>query len=72
MALLHDFIYLGTLVFCIVFGEQLRKFKDVNVRKNVATVLGAAIVFMLSGLHIVHPVFMTLVNAGIILYGNPK
>ncbi|CAG0912539.1 unnamed protein product [Notodromas monacha] len=72
MALLHDFIYLGSLIFCIAFGEVLRKIKNPEKRKLVATFLGVLIVFLLSGTYIIHPILMVLVNATIITYVSQR
>lgn len=63
-----DIIYLSILFSCIGFGHILRKIKDKELQKWVATLFGFLIVFIASGRHILHPIITVLVNAFIIKY----
>ncbi|XP_068227150.1 lysophospholipid acyltransferase 7 isoform X2 [Palaemon carinicauda] len=65
-----DVIYLLLLVGCIAFGEVYRKLKDLETKKWVGTGVGLIVVLAVSGIHLLHPVFLTLANILILTYVN--
>ncbi|PSN54449.1 Lysophospholipid acyltransferase 7 [Blattella germanica] len=67
-----DVIYLALLFFSIGIGQVFRQIEDKNTKKWLSTGLGFLLVFIVSGRHILHPIFCTLVNALIILYGDRR
>ena len=70
--LLDDLIYLLLVLTTIGFGEVLRRFSNANSKQSVATAVGFAIVFIVSGFHTLHCVLTAAVNALIILFVSPK
>lgn len=67
-----DIVYMSLLIFSIVFGKFYRKIEDLTSRKNIGTLVGLLIVFIVSGIHIIHPLVAFLVNAVIISTLSPK
>jgi lysophospholipid acyltransferase 7 len=67
-----DVIYLLLLLCTIGFGEVLRRFDNANFKQSIATAIGFAVVFIVSGFHTLHCVLTAAVNALIILYVSPK
>lgn len=63
----NDVIYILLLVVNILVGPYIRKIENVQVKKKVSACLGLAIALTVSGWHVVHPLFVTLCNAAIIL-----
>lgn len=63
-----DSIYLLLLFSCIGFGHFLRQINTRQAQKWTATVFGFLIVFIASGVHILHPLITVLVNALILKY----
>lgn len=62
-----DVVYLSLLLFSIGFGYFYKQIKDPQQKKLVGTGIGILVVFIVSGIHIIHPVVCTLINTGIIL-----
>lgn len=58
-----DTVYVGVLVLSFLFSFLFRKVKHKNFKKWMSTIYGLIIVLTVSGLHIVHPIICTLVNA---------
>lgn len=69
---LEDIIYLLLLLFCMVFGAYYRKIENVDTKKNVGTLLGLSIVIIVSGIHTIHLLITTFINAYLILYKNKR
>ncbi|XP_022187440.1 lysophospholipid acyltransferase 7 [Nilaparvata lugens] len=69
---LDDIIYLLILFSCIGFGHFFRQIKDKENQKWIATGVGFLVVFLVSGRHILHPIFCTAINALIIIYGDKR
>ncbi|XP_063904142.1 lysophospholipid acyltransferase 7 [Zophobas morio] len=67
-----DVIYLSLLFFSIGFGYYYRTIKDQDLKKNVGTIVGILLTFIVSGVHILHSFVTILVNTLIILYVNKK
>lgn len=63
---LTDFAYVGLLLISIVAGYFVHCIKDVRHRRAYCTALGAALVFIVSGRHAIHPCVVSVVNAFII------
>lgn len=61
-----DIIYLSLLFASIGFGKVLRNIRCPYIKKNVATGIGLLIILIASGVHVIHPIVFTLVNAIII------
>lgn len=58
-----DTVYVGFLVLSFLFSFLFRKVKHKNVKKWMSTICGIIIILAVSGLHTVHPIICTLVNA---------
>lgn len=69
---LEDIIYLALLIFTIVFGYYYRALTDPALKRNVGTAVGLFVVFMVSGVHIIHPIITTIIGALIILYVDKR
>lgn len=67
-----DIIYLCLLFGSIGFGKVLRNITCPEKKKNVATLVGLIIVFIVSGFHILHPLIFTTINALIITFLDKK
>jgi len=61
-----DTVYVAFLFLSFLFSFLFRKVKHKNVRQWTSTVFGAIIVFAVSGVHIVHPIVCTVINAVLI------
>ncbi|XP_046393974.1 lysophospholipid acyltransferase 7-like [Ischnura elegans] len=62
----NDTIYLSLLLISIGFGHFIRQVEDVVVKKWVSTFTGIVLVYIVSGLHIIHPLICTALNGFII------
>ncbi|XP_057365709.1 lysophospholipid acyltransferase 7-like [Daphnia carinata] len=67
-----DVIYLLLLLSTIGLGEVIRRFDNAKLKQNVASIIGFAIVFIVSGFHSLHCVLTATVNAFIICFVSPK
>lgn len=67
-----DIVYLSLLFGSIGFGKVLRSIDCPDTKKNVATLVGVIIVFIVSGLHIIHPLVFVGINAIIINFLDKK
>lgn len=67
-----DLIYLVLLVFTIVIGDFVRRIEDVKVKQNLSTAIGFVIVTIVSGVHVLHVIIETVVNAFIICFAPTK
>uniref|UniRef100_A0A1B6C1Y2 Lysophospholipid acyltransferase 7 n=1 Tax=Clastoptera arizonana TaxID=38151 RepID=A0A1B6C1Y2_9HEMI len=67
-----DIIYLLLLFSSIGFGYIFRQIKDNNNRKWLASSVGFLIVLIVSGKHILHPIFCMIINSLIIKYCNKR
>ncbi|XP_064084909.1 lysophospholipid acyltransferase 7-like isoform X1 [Macrobrachium nipponense] len=63
-----DVIYLGLLIGCIAFGEVYRKVQEPETRKWIGTCVGLVVVLAVSGIHLLHPVFLTITNILILTF----
>lgn len=68
----EDVIYLCLLSFTIILGPFIRQIQNTNVKKYVSTALGFAIVYMVSGWHIVHTLLVTVLNSVIVMYVDKR
>ncbi|XP_069695683.1 lysophospholipid acyltransferase 7 [Periplaneta americana] len=62
-----DIVYVLLLFFSIGIGYVFREIHDKESRKWLSSGLGFLLVFIVSGKHILHPIFCTVINAFIIL-----
>lgn len=69
---IDDIIYLACLLSCIGFGKFYRNLHDVKQRKLVGTVFGLLIVYIVSGVHILHTLISFGICAIIITRTSPK
>lgn len=67
-----DVIYLFLLCFCMGFGVVYRKIGDAETKKIVGGALGFTLVVLVSGLHTIHLLINTTINAFLILHGDRK
>lgn len=67
-----DVIYFLLLLTTIGLGEVIRRFDNAKLKQNFASIIGFAIVFIVSGFHSLHCVLTTAVNAFIICFFSPK
>lgn len=67
-----DIVYVLILVFAVAAGDVLRRFEEPGKKQFVATCFGIVIVYIVSGVHILHPIVLTAVNATVICYGSPR
>lgn len=63
-----DVIYLALLLASICFGELVRRINDARLKQRTTTVLGLAVVYLVSGIHISHALLVTIVNAAFICW----
>ncbi|KAL1117250.1 hypothetical protein AAG570_004576 [Ranatra chinensis] len=68
----EDTVYLVLLISSVAFGKVLRQIEDKKTRKDVSTFVGFAIVFVTSGVHILHPIALVVGNWVIIKYLKKK
>ncbi|XP_046608573.1 lysophospholipid acyltransferase 7 [Neodiprion virginianus] len=61
-----DIVYVLLLLFCIGFGHFYREIKDPLAKQWTGTGVGFAVAFLATGSQIIHPIFVTLVNAVIV------
>lgn len=69
---LEDIIYLLLLFFCIFFGKFYRKIENVDTKRTVGSLVGFVIVVVVSGIHTIHLLISTFVNAFLIIYGDKR
>ena len=67
-----DVIYLLLLVTTIAVGEFIRRLDSAQLKQTIATAIGIAIVFIVSGFHIFHCVVTAVINALIICFVSPR
>ncbi|XP_029043470.1 lysophospholipid acyltransferase 7 [Osmia bicornis bicornis] len=67
-----DVIYVATLLFSVVIGFYYRQIDDPQVKKWMGTLIGFVVARFVSGKHILHLLFSTLINAIIITKLSPK
>ncbi|XP_050438805.1 lysophospholipid acyltransferase 7 [Adelges cooleyi] len=58
-----DQVYIGFLILSFLFSFLFRKVKHKNIKQWLSTVFGVLIVLSVSGYHVFHPIFCTLVNS---------
>ncbi|XP_011310278.1 lysophospholipid acyltransferase 7 [Fopius arisanus] len=63
---IDDVIYLIVLLLCIKFGQVFRRFKDAESRQWISTGFGLFVTFVVSGVHILHPIISTVITAVLI------
>ncbi|XP_012258883.1 lysophospholipid acyltransferase 7 [Athalia rosae] len=61
-----DIVYVILLLFCIGFGHLYRNISDPIAKQWASTLVGFAVAFIAAGTQIIHPIFVTFVNALII------
>ncbi|XP_060522244.1 lysophospholipid acyltransferase 7 [Cylas formicarius] len=66
-----DVVYLSLLFFSIGFGVFYRKLPTAEYKQNVGAILGLIIVFLVSGFHSLHFLFIIVVNS-LIIYSVDK
>jgi len=67
-----DVIYGLLLVVSIAFGDVIRRIESAKLKQIVASTLGVVLVYLVSNVHIAHPLFVTTVNAIFIRFLSPK
>lgn len=70
--LLDDIIYITLLCLSVAIGPLIRNVPNKYFRRLFSTVAGILIVLIVSGKHIIHPLFVTFVNALIVLLVNKR
>lgn len=63
-----DIVYLSLLCFSMGFGFYYRKIQDPEKKKLIGGLIGFVIALIVSGFHILHLIFSTIVGACIILF----
>lgn len=66
-----DIVYLSLLLASIAFGQLYRQLKCQEARKWVGTSVGLGLIVIVSGIHILHPLFLTGTNI-LILFCTKK
>lgn len=66
--ILDDIIYISLLCISVALGPIIRNVPNLFYRQLFSTLAGFVIVFIVSGTHIFHPIFVTLVNALILQF----
>lgn len=67
-----DIIYLSLLLASIAFGQVYRQLKCPEARKWVGTVVGIGLIVAVSGIHVLHPLFLTGTNILILFYTKKR
>ena len=67
-----DVVYLTILISSIFFGYIYRQIEDKQQRKVIGTLAGLLIVFVVSGVHIVHALVTYLLNTLIIIFVSKR
>lgn len=67
-----DVVYVILLFLCVAVGVFYQKIEDPHVKKWICTIIGFALVIIVSGTHLLHPLIVTLINAFIITKLPPK
>ena len=67
-----DVVYAILLFLCVAVGVFYQKIEDPHVKKWTSTIIGFALVIIVSGSHLLHPLIVTLINAFIITKLPPK
>lgn len=67
-----DIIYVFFLLTSIGIGQYIRHIPDQLQRQYICTGVGVLLVFLVSRLHIIHPLILTCMNSIVVLYGNRK
>lgn len=67
-----DIIYISLLIFSIGFGHIVRKINHLELKKWICTIVGLLIAYLVSGLHILHPLITTLVGILLIKLGDKR
>ena len=67
-----DVIYGLLLVVSIAFGDVIRRIESAKLKQIIASTLGVVLVYLVSNIHIAHPLFVTTVNAIFIRFLSPK
>lgn len=67
-----DVIYVFLLITSILIGKYYKQIEDVNKQKWIGTGIGLLIIFIVSGLHILHIIISTFICSLIILYVNKR
>lgn len=62
----NDIIYVSLLLLSIAIGPFYRKIEEPRTKQWAATLLGFALVICVSGLSVLHPIIVVLVNAAVI------
>ncbi|GFU03661.1 lysophospholipid acyltransferase 7 [Nephila pilipes] len=70
--IIDDWIYLSALMLSTSFGFFVRKVENAQNRQLICTVIGFILLFMVSGVYILHPLLLTIVNATIVLYTSKR
>jgi len=61
-----DAVYAAFLFLSFLFSFLFRKVKHKSVKQWMSTIFGAIIVVAVSGIHVLHPIVCTLINAVLI------
>ncbi|XP_026475218.1 lysophospholipid acyltransferase 7 isoform X2 [Ctenocephalides felis] len=68
-----DIIYMSILFLCIGSGHYYRKYlNNIALKKWIGTACGFLIVFIVSGVHILHPLLSAIINNFIILFVDKR
>lgn len=67
-----DVLYVVLLLLSIVFGPYYQKITHPFLKQWTSTLMGFALVFIVSGRFFLHPLIATLINAAIITQLSPK
>ncbi|XP_035207114.1 lysophospholipid acyltransferase 7-like isoform X2 [Stegodyphus dumicola] len=65
--ILDDIIYISLLCSSVALAPIIRNVPNLHNRKLFSTITGLVVVFIVSGFHIIHPLFVTFINALILL-----
>lgn len=68
----NDIVYLSLLFSCVGFGHIFRQVRNKEIKKWLATCAGFIIIFIVSGQHILHPLFSMIINALIIKFCDKR
>lgn len=62
----NDVVYVSLLLLSLAFGHFYRTIEGSQAKQWIATVFGFALVICVSGLSVLHPIIIVLINAIII------
>lgn len=69
---LNDLTFLFTIMSCSFVASNYKTLDSPNIKKLYGSFIGLLAIFLISGPHIVHPIFITMINSIIILNVNKR